>query len=80
MSKSLYEQFADIEQPKVLKQTKTFEEAVVSIRGLKTLLSAEYMEWAEEVVSRVFDRTYAEVRDAVDGVEPWISISGMYSK
>lgn len=80
MGKSLYEKFAEIEQPKVLNQTKTFEDAVVSIRGLKILLSAEYMEWAEEIVAKVFNRTYEEVRNAVDGVEPWISIAGMYSK
>ena len=80
MGKSLYERFAEIEQPKILYQTKTFGEAVVSVRELKTLFSAEYVEWAEEVVAKVFDRTYEEVRDAVDGVEPWISISGMYSK
>ncbi len=80
MGKSLYEKFAKIEQPKVLNQTKTFEEAIVSIREFKSLLSAEYMEWAEEVVAKVFNRTYAEVRDAVDGVEPWISIAGMYGK
>lgn len=80
MGKSLYEKFAEIEQPKVLEQTKTFEEAITSIRELKAIFSAEYMEWAEEVVAKVFNRAYSEVRDAVDGVEPWISIAGMYGK
>lgn len=80
MGKSLYEKFADVEQPKILSQTKTFEEAITSIKEFKSIFSAEYVDWAEEVVAKVFNRTYSEVRDAVDGVEPWISISGMYSK
>lgn len=69
MSKSLYEQFADIEQPKVLRETKTFEDAIGSLKLLKSRVSAEYIDWAEEVTSIIFDRTYQEVRDAVDGVE-----------
>lgn len=80
MSKSLYEKFAEVEQPKALKETKTFEEAIMAVRGFKSLLSAEYVEWAEEVVSKIFNRTYEEVRDAVDERETWISIAGMYGK
>lgn len=80
MGQSLYEKFAKIEQPKILSQTKTFEEAITSIKEFKSIFSAEYVEWAEEVVAKIFNRTYSEVRDAVDGVEPWISIAGMYSK
>lgn len=80
MSKSLYEKFAEIEQPKILKETKTFEDAVESLKLLKPRISAEYIDWAEEVTALIFNRTYQEVRDAVDGVEAWISMSGMYSK
>ena len=78
MSKSLYEKFADIEQPKVLGETSTFENAVESLKLLKSRVSAEYIDWTEEVTALIFNRTYQEVRDAVDGIEPWVSIAGMY--
>jgi hypothetical protein len=51
MSKSLYEQFADIEQPKALREIKTFEDAIESLESLKSRVSAEYIDWAEEVTS-----------------------------
>lgn len=80
MSKSLYEQFADIEQPKILTETKTFKDAIESLKLLKPRVSTEYIDWAEEVAAVIFHRTYEEVRDAVDNREAWISIAGMYSK
>jgi hypothetical protein len=78
MSKSLYEKFANIKQPKVLEITRTFGDAVSVIKDMKLTLSAEYVDWAEEIISRVYNRTYEEVRDAVDGKEAWINIGEMY--
>lgn len=45
---------------------------------MKLTLSAEYVDWAEEIISRVYNRTYEEVRDAVDGKEAWLNIGEMY--
>ena len=78
MSKSLYERFAEIKQPKVLEKTKTFQDAISTLKDMKEIFSFEYMEWAEEIVSRIYGRTYEEVRGAVDGLEAWINIGEMY--
>lgn len=76
--KSLYEQFAADVQPIALATTITFEQAIETIKGYKERFSREYVEQAEEICADMFDRSFEEVRDAVDGKPCWISIAGMY--
>lgn len=80
MSKSLYEQYAEIQQPKVLETQVPLSHAIEKIKAYKKHLSKEYIEWAEEVVSIIYDRTFEEIKDAVDGKETWVSIAGMFDR
>ena len=80
MSKSLYEQYAEIVQPKILAKEISFEHAIETIKTYKGRFSKEYLEWAEEVCADMFGRTLGEVRDLVDGKPYWASIDGMYPK
>lgn len=76
MGKSLYEQYAEQVQTAALKSTKTLSDAIETLKKLKETVSEEYLNWAEEVISLLYGFEHYEIRDAVNGKEAWISISG----
>lgn len=70
-SKSNYEVYATEKQPKILKQTATFERFLNRLKDNKKIFSADVLEDQIELVASVFGLNASEVKDAVDGKEYW---------
>lgn len=75
---SLYEQYATNVQPFVLASNITLQHAINCIRSYKNTRSVQFIGDAIDIISHMFNLSYEEVRDAVDGKEYWVSIAGMY--
>lgn len=72
MSKSNYEIYAEKKQKEILNSTRTFQSAIEILKFRKAHFSAVYYESSCETVAELFDLSYDEVDQAVDGKEYWI--------
>jgi hypothetical protein len=72
MSKSIYEKYAEEEQPVKLASTMSLKEAVEQIRSYSTVLSEICITGMKLLVGRLWGLTPDEVDRLVAGDEYWI--------
>lgn len=72
MGKSNYEIYADKKQKEILESTCTLQAAIEKLKIIKVHFSHDYFEAACETIAKLYDLTYDELNNAVDGKEYWI--------
>jgi hypothetical protein len=70
MNKNNYEKYADVEQPKALKETRTLEESIKMLQQCKN--SGWNIDNAIDFIGILFDRSYEEIVRLIDNKEYWI--------